>query len=391
MHHVVMASFGWANVFVFDLLRRIITAIVTENIARDHQFWDELLLPIAVGVLGATVGIVPVHCACLSIGDERLLVAGVSGAGKSTLSAALAQCGFDYVSDDWTYFSRERRGLVTHGMATRMKLLPDAILHFPGLERHSLRLSLNGELAYEVPAGTFGAKLRSFCEPRCGIFLERVSDPSGSSEFTPTSKWQARQYLESSVERLPSQLGETARDRSEIMDRIAALPWWRFRYSGALTSPLGNFIHWLSGTSREWPYEQRNIRTRSAATFCSGSARLQFFRWGELRSVRNERSIDCHGNAKRHGTLVNENGRVSYSCKLIRDEAAQCGGREITILSSGPLSTLLLGMGTVIAVDRELREVLGFIAPDMSSKEIVTSWLPIITQLLVTTESPVFR
>jgi hypothetical protein len=232
MHHVVIASFSRSNVFVFDLLRCIVAATVTENVAHDHEFWDELLLPIAVGVLGATVGIVPVHCACLSIGDEGLLVAGVSGAGKSTLSAALAQCGFDYVADDWTYFSGERRGLVAHGMTTRMKLLPDAILHFPGLERHSLRPSLNGELAYEVPADAFGANLRSFCEPRCGIFLERVSDLSGS-EFTPTSKWQARQYLESSVERLPSQLGETARDRSEIMDRIAALPWWRFRYGGA--------------------------------------------------------------------------------------------------------------------------------------------------------------
>lgn len=85
----------------------------------------------------------------------------------------------------------------------------------------------------------------------------------------------------------------------------------------------------------------------------------------------------------------NENRKVSYSWKLIRDEEAPSGGREITILSYGPLSTLLLGMGTVVAVDREWREVLGFIAPDVSADEFVTSWLPLITQLLVTTESGV--
>lgn len=231
MHHVVVASFGRANVFVFDLLRRDIAATVSEGVARDTRFWDELVLPIVVGVLGATVGIVPVHCACLSIGNEGLLVAGASGAGKSTMSAALTQCGLDYVSDDWTYFCQESRVLIAHGMAARMKLLPDAILLFPILERHSLLRSLNGELAYEVRASVFNAHVRRFCEPQRGIFLERMSERSGS-EFIQIQKWQARHYLESSVERLPSQLAETVRNRAEIMDRIAALPWWRFRYGG---------------------------------------------------------------------------------------------------------------------------------------------------------------
>jgi hypothetical protein len=230
MHHVVIAMFGRAGVFVFDLLRRNIAATVSESIARDRQFWDEVLLPIAVGVLGASVGVVPVHCACLSVRNEGVLVAGPSGAGKSTLSAALAQSGFDYVSDDWTYFSEKRGRLIAHGMVARMKLLPDAISHFPGLSQHSVRTSMNGELAYEVPAGSLGANVRRFCEPRWGIFLERTSDLS--VEFMSASARQARQYLESSVERLPSQLSDTARGRAAIMDRIAALPWWRFRYSG---------------------------------------------------------------------------------------------------------------------------------------------------------------
>lgn len=231
VHHVVIAMFGRAGVFVFDLLRRNIAATVSENVARDRQFWDESLLPIAVGILGASVGVVPVHCACLSVGDEGLLVAGPSGAGKSTLSAALVQSGFDYVSDDWTYFSEKHGKFSAHGMGARIKLLPDANSHFPSLSQHSLRTSMNGELAYEVPASSLGANVRRFCEPRWGIFLERVSGLSGS-EFMQASRPQARDYLESSVERLPSQLGDTACGRSEIMDRISALPWWRFRYSG---------------------------------------------------------------------------------------------------------------------------------------------------------------
>jgi hypothetical protein len=82
-----------------------------------------------------------------------------------------------------------------------------------------------------------------------------------------------------------------------------------------------------------------------------------------------------------------ENQGQPYLWKLIRDEAAPCSGREVTILSFGPLSTVLLGTGTVITVDRERREVLGFIAPDMPTKKFVETWLLLITRLLSTTES----
>jgi hypothetical protein len=85
--------------------------------------------------------------------------------------------------------------------------------------------------------------------------------------------------------------------------------------------------------------------------------------------------------------LSHEGPEQAYFWKLIRDEAAPRGGREVTILSFGPLSTVLLGVGTMIAIDRERREVLGFIAPDVPTEQFVESWLPLITKLLVTAES----
>jgi len=77
----------------------------------------------------------------------------------------------------------------------------------------------------------------------------------------------------------------------------------------------------------------------------------------------------------------NENGKAPYFWKLIRDDEAPCSEREITILSSGALNTLLLGAGTTIVIDRQQREVLGFIAPDVSARELVTLLLPLITKL----------
>src|SRR5258705_1704626 len=114
LHHVVMASFGRSNVFVFDILRRTLSATVSVAVARDDRFWKEKLIPITLGVLGSAMGLVPVHCACLELDGEGLLIAGASGAGKSTLSVALSEAGFNYVSDDWTYMSWRGQRFVDH-------------------------------------------------------------------------------------------------------------------------------------------------------------------------------------------------------------------------------------------------------------------------------------
>ncbi len=138
LHHVVTASFGESNVFVFDILRRTLSASVSGVVAGDCGFWREKLIPIALGVLGAAMGLVPVHCACLESEGDGLLIAGVSGAGKSTLSVALSEAGFNYVSDDWTYVSQTSDGIVAHGTSAPVKLLPDAVMHFQNLQGRSL-------------------------------------------------------------------------------------------------------------------------------------------------------------------------------------------------------------------------------------------------------------
>jgi hypothetical protein len=232
LHHVVTASFGTSNVFVFDIMRRTLGASVSAAVARDFRFWKERLIPMTLGVLGSAMGLVPVHCACLELEGDGLLIAGVSGAGKSTLSVALSEGGFNYVSDDWTYISQRRDGIVAHGTSAPVKLLPDAVKHFHGLQRHSLQTSMNGELAYEVDiTETFDARVERECKPRWLIFLERTQ--RAGVDFTPMSAAEARSYLNSSVERLPVQLSEAAAMRERTIESVSLLPCWRFRYGGS--------------------------------------------------------------------------------------------------------------------------------------------------------------
>ena len=82
LHHVVTAFFGRSNVFVFDILRRTVSASVSATVARDDRFWKETLIPLTLGVLGCAMGLVPVHCACLESNGDGLLIAGPSGSGE---------------------------------------------------------------------------------------------------------------------------------------------------------------------------------------------------------------------------------------------------------------------------------------------------------------------
>jgi hypothetical protein len=234
LHHVVTASFGGSNVFIFDVLRRTISANVSGVVARDYRFWKERMIPIALGVLGAAMGLVPVHCACLELEGDGLLIAGASGAGKSTLSVALSSAGFSYISDDWTYVSQRSGGLVAYGTSAPVKLLPDAVEHFECLQGHTVQRSMNGELAYEVDiVDTFGAQVERKCEPRWLIFLERTQ--RAGAELTSMSSAETRSYVNSSVERLPKQLYEAAALRQQTIEGVASLPCWRFRYGGTPT------------------------------------------------------------------------------------------------------------------------------------------------------------
>lgn len=230
LHHLVIATFGAANTFIFDLARRNITAAISKEIAGDDLFWNRLLLPIALGVLGPAVGVVPMHCACLSIAGTGILIGGASGAGKSTLSVALAQHDFDFISDDWTYLSETHGSIIAHGLSLPAKLLPDAVDYFPELAGYQVQLALNQELAYELPPRSLGSRVQLFCKPQLFILLERTTNKG--CRIAPLCSRDGQDYVQRSVERLPRELHNQIRTRSEIIARLAHLSCWRLTYGG---------------------------------------------------------------------------------------------------------------------------------------------------------------
>lgn len=230
-HHLVFAVFGTENVFIFDLLKREVTATVSAAMARDAHFWKAVLIPIAMGVMGASLHTVPLHAACLAYQEHGVLITGESGAGKSTLAVALALRGLGLISDDWTYIESGRNHLVAHGLEVPVKLLPDAVRHFPQLQQHETAISMNGELAYEVPAdAVFPIVMRRSCVPTVLLYLERTRDVH--SHFSAWAPDLVRDHFLRNAELLPSELVHAAESRAEAIHAISRLPAFVFHAAG---------------------------------------------------------------------------------------------------------------------------------------------------------------
>lgn len=229
--HLVIAQYG-SNVFLFDLHRRTVEARISRGVSGNTQLWADRFLPLILGVLGPSVGVLPLHSACVVKSGRGILIGGESTAGKSTLSVALAQAGFALLSDDWTYLREHGDSLLACGLQVPVKLLPDAVRHFPELRPLTPIRTSNGEIAFEVHAKEmFHVPIASRCTPRAFVFLERL--PEGWPEMVPAPRSFVQEYVHNSVERLPKDLAEASDVRQRMIDVLSGLPCWIYRYSGA--------------------------------------------------------------------------------------------------------------------------------------------------------------
>jgi hypothetical protein len=171
----IYAVFGLGCSILMDLRQRRVIGVLCPAMARDSNYWRSVLIPVLLGATSSSLGIAPLHCACVVRNGQGLVLAGTSGIGKSTLAVFLSLNNFTYLSDGWTYFTRSGHHVHAWGLPTHLKLLPDAVQYFPQLSGATLARSLNGELAYEVdPVSTFGVNRCFCCEPRWMVFIERV-------------------------------------------------------------------------------------------------------------------------------------------------------------------------------------------------------------------------
>jgi hypothetical protein len=231
LRHLVFAIFSPGEFFVFDLLRRTINGVVSIETARDESFWTSRIVPLTLGLMGITVGVFPIHCACLDFDGEGTLIAGTSKSGKSTLAAALSRMGYALVSDGWTYFTRDGGDLTAYGIGAPVKLLPDSVSFFPELLGQKPVKSFNGEMAIEVDAlQAWDASVRTQTRPRVLVLLERF--PQRACTMEPLGNEAVFDFFSGSVELLPPPLEHLAAARSALMADLSRIDCWKLRYGG---------------------------------------------------------------------------------------------------------------------------------------------------------------
>ena len=209
--HLYYGTYGPGDSMLVDQLNRRAIGAFSLATARDATYWKRVILPCLVGITSASVGVTPVHCACVVRDGKGLLLHGESGSGKSTLSLVLSQDGFSYLSDDCTYVSRSKGGLRCWGLSAPLKLLPEATEFFPWLADLVPNESLNGEFALQVPpTEAYGISRTTTCEPRWLVFIERTGECG--SAFRSIGRGEAAQRLACDLEILPTCIADQ-RDR----------------------------------------------------------------------------------------------------------------------------------------------------------------------------------
>jgi hypothetical protein len=73
--------------------------------------------------------------------------------------------------------------------------------------------------------------------------------------------------------------------------------------------------------------------------------------------------------------------KLSLSAKIVRDDDAPSDQSETIVLSSEAVVTILMGTGTILCLDCECRELLGFVAPHVSASDVVNSLLSLAIDL----------
>jgi hypothetical protein len=230
LDHLYYATYGPCDSMLVDQLSRRVIGSFSPAMACDLLYWKQTILPVLLGIASASIGITPVHCACVVKGESGLLLGGESGAGKSTLAVSMSRNGFAYLSDDCTYLSRSDTEMRAWGLATPVKLLPDAVSYFPELVSREPILSLNGEWALHVdPTEISDVKRCLSCAPRWLVFLERTV---GSPPLVkPLSSSEAAARLVADLETMPPVLVNQYEYQLKTINRLLDRECWVVQHS----------------------------------------------------------------------------------------------------------------------------------------------------------------
>lgn len=378
LDHLVFAGFDGRNSILINLQSQFGIGRFTPDIASDAKFWETILFPALLTILGPSAGLTPLHCACVAWKGSGLLLAGESGAGKSSLSLALAQSGFDFLSDDRTLIGEHQGRLLAWGASREMKQRIGSITQFPFLSHIEPNDAFKraDELRFDARKIS-GVRHIRCCEPRWLIFLERQSRPAFSLTSMPPEEAASR--LESQLHR------ETAGVREKqrwSVKNLVATECYRLRYGGdphTVAGALNTLV--VNG----WKTEKQPAHTPAAKLSKSTSLPddpLRRFRATPLsyeahlmgRHIRVETDNPAVlKNAERFLNCIEgaNNAPSQFLWKIVTEPGGEATATwpPLTAFSDNSIRYINIGQRCFLAVDHGARQAVGVIPEHLANDE----------------------
>ncbi len=228
LDHLVFAGFDSGSSMLADLRTRGVIGRFSAGIAADRSYWKTVIFPMLLSIVGGSVGVTELHCACVAKDENGLLLAGPSGSGKSTLALVLSQTGFGFLSDDRAYCSLSNDRVLAWGLPTRLKLRREAGAWFRELRDRQPTDVQKGELVFWLePEQALGLNRVRCCQPSMVIFLERLE--LLEFQFTRVSPVEAMHRLDRD---LMAELPEAVARQTETIAKLVEIPCWLLKYGG---------------------------------------------------------------------------------------------------------------------------------------------------------------
>ena len=140
-----------ANAFVADLHSGRAVGWVTESTAAATSYLRYHILEAAALSMIAALRAVPLHAACVRIGERAVLLCGDSGAGKSSLAYACTRAGCTFVCDDAAYLPLSQEDRLVTGNCYQIRFRPASSALFPELAGRPETPRVAGKPSVEIP------------------------------------------------------------------------------------------------------------------------------------------------------------------------------------------------------------------------------------------------
>lgn len=386
LDQLVYAGFEEGSFALVDLRGHRIVGRVSTTMADDIAHWKRVIFPMLLSVIGATVGITELHCACVAKDGGGLLLAGPSGSGKSTLALALGSLGFDFLSDDRTCCTARNGVMHAWSLPTDVKLRAEAAKWFSALAPN-LGTLRSHELRLPPETLPFISRVRE-CIPRCLLFLN--PRPSAGFQLNRISPQEAAARLDSD---LLAELPETKLRQAEVISRITNLPCYVVQYKEEPWFTAKRIVSWFDELHKMQPtlaaVNPRNFETggpENHAPWVNASQRfdpLGRFAASAQRSILSVmgRTVDfetnCEDLSQRVEKLFSVYPRTlhttpQFKWRMIQHRASSSGncGFRRSAFSDANLRFVQVGQRSFYALDLESRTAVASIPEDVMKDEL---------------------